>query len=134
MGSSDRPLLRRRKTNTYIDRYDAAGTLVQSIVHAVFFSDRFYNSYSGKEVYAVGGERQNNRLFDHPVYGPDGVTGVAGVQQGMGPMYQVTIPGYGKVLGQSGMYVYDYRTETFVSHGPSQINDGDLAALCDALK
>ena len=122
------------QTNTYIDRYDASGTLVQSIVHAVFFSDRFYNSVNGNEVYAVGGERQNNRFFDQPVYGPDGYTPAEGVQQGMGPMYQITVPGYGKVLGQSGMYIYDYRTGKFVSHGPSQVNDGDLAALCDYLK
>jgi hypothetical protein len=121
------------QTNTYIDRYDASGTLVQSIVHADFFSDRFYNnSVDGNEVYAVGGERQNNRVFDQPVY--DGATPVEGVQQGMGPMYQITVPGYGKILGQSGMYVYDYRTGNFVSHGPSQVNDGDLAALCDYLK
>ena len=121
------------QTNTYIDRYDASATLVQSIVHADFFSDRFYNSVDGKEVYAVGGERQNNRIFDHPVYGPDGVTPVGGVQQGMGPMYQITIPGYGKVLHSRVLHISVQDREVRQPWSERFIT-GDLAALCDYLK
>ncbi len=122
--------------STVIDRFDESGTTVlQKIVQTEYLYDRIYNPTSGKEVFAVPGSGQHNR-FVLPVWeGADFISAfLSGMHYGMGPMYFFTVPGYGRIFVWAGMFVYDGTTGDLVHHGPSQLLEGDFAALCDYLK
>jgi hypothetical protein len=122
--------------HTVIDRFDASGTTVlQKIVQSQILYDRIYNPTNGKEVFAIPGTAQHNR-FVLPVW--EGIVFespfLSGMHYAMGPLFFFTVPGYGRIAAQSGMFAYNGDTGELVVHGPSQYFDGDFAALCDYLK
>lgn len=102
-------------------RYDKAGVEVQSVQHNVFTDSIYYNS-TRPELFVEGvAERTNLRIVD-------------GLILISGPAYRVTVPGSGLVFVWTGHWVFNPATGAFeAQHGPSDLLEGDVAALCRAL-
>ncbi len=63
------------------------------------------------------------------------VCGIAATLCGTGAPVRVVAPGYGRVAFQLGLWVFDFALGEFVFEaGPRDLTDGDIDALCAALR
>lgn len=103
-------------------RYDKAGTQVQAVQHAVYTDSIYYNS-------------ANPLLFLEGIAERGTVRVVDGLLYVSGPAYRVTVPGSGLVFAWTGHWVINTATgQIEAQHGPADLLEGDIAALCRALQ
>jgi hypothetical protein len=120
---------------TVMDRYDKRNNLVQEILQARTIEPEIYwvgdpvtytQVPNTKMVMGVAGETEIDRL--------DYVTGIG---YGQGSIFQVTVPGYGRIFSETGHMVIDNNTNPITilfNRGHNQLWEQDVAALCDYLR
>ena len=118
---------------TVMDRYDKRGNLIQEILQARTVEPSIY--YLGdpityvqipntKVVMGVPGETEIDR-----------VDVVAGMLYAQGSIFQVTVPGYGRIFSETGHGVAITSPFTIlVNRGHNDYWEQDVAALCDYLR
>ena len=109
------------------DRYDTSGTLVESTWHATNFLDVYFNSTDPtKRAEAPPGEHQIAH-YDYRT----------GLMHSTAMYVFLTVPGYGRILAQVGLFVYDFvNHEILYTRGPNDFFGGnyDWTPMCEALK
>jgi hypothetical protein len=87
----------------------------------------YYNSVNPEHsVLGMPGERETDKFF---------VAGDRPRALFAGPLWMVTVPGYGVIFAETGRFVIDLTTGEIVANsGWNQLIDQDGAALCDYLK
>jgi hypothetical protein len=87
----------------------------------------YYNSTNPEHsVLGIPGETENDKGF---------VAGDNPRVTAAGPIWMVTVPGYGVIFAETGRFVIDLTTGEIVANsGWNQLIDQDGAALCDYLK
>jgi hypothetical protein len=116
-----------------MDRYDKRNNLVQEILQArtiapevywVGDPETFVAVPNTSEVTGVAGETEIDRI--------DFATGMA---YGQGSIFQVTVPGYGRIFSETG-HMATALTSPFTllfNRGHNQLWEQDVVALCDYL-
>lgn len=107
--------------------YDENGEQVKTILNTDFRGTNIYYNFDNPEYFIKGspGEGQNMR-FNYE----NGILSMSGV------FNKIIIPGYGPILMETGLTVWDLDTgEMLFNTGRNQyLNDGDFEALCDYLR
>jgi hypothetical protein len=116
---------------TEMGLYDSQGNLLQGhFVNRIVGESVWYNSTDASKAISGGPGEVESVEFDP----------ATGRYRGAGLGWKVRIPGYGIVFAETGTYVMQCDPYTFANcmlvsnAGFNQFLDGDVAALCNALK
>jgi hypothetical protein len=110
------------------DHYDRSGALVVRQTHVTILGRSVYfnSTDPSKRVEGVPGERENNRIFF--------ADGEVSKWYLHGPYNMITVPGYGRILAETGTFIFDESGDLIFNSGLNQLMEGDTAALCNYLR